>query len=211
VYAWAVKLGPYIRRDFYQRPCLEVAPALVGMILVRRTVAGQVLAGRIVEVEAYLGLGQDPASHAHRGKTTRNQSMFGPPGHLYVYRSYGVHACVNLVCEPAGHAAAVLLRAVVPLLGIEQMRQNRSLAKDAQPRLIAAGPGRLSQAFAIDRSQDGQSTARGQSVALRHPPKELENLPVTGCPRIGISKATHEPYRFCAVDNDYLSKRIPSR
>lgn len=204
-----VKFGPYIGRDFFERPCLEVAAEMVGLILVRRTPDGQILAGQIVEVEAYLGLGQDPASHAHLGKTARNLSMFGAPGRLYIYRSYGIHICANLVCEPKGRAAAVLLRAVEPLLGIEQMRRNRSLAEDSPLKLIAAGPGRLARAFDIRKEHDGHAAARGQLLALRQPPKQLRNLPAICCPRIGISKAIDSPYRFCALDTDYLSKPIP--
>lgn len=206
-----VKFGSYIGRDFFERSCLEVAAAMVGLILVRRTTDGRLLAGQIVEVEAYLGRGQDPASHAHRGETARNRNMFGPPGHLYVYRSYGIHACANLVCEPKGTAAAVLLRAIQPLVGIEQMRRNRSLKADSSLRLIAAGPGRLTQAFEILPEHDGQSIARGQPIALRHPPKQLEVLTLASCPRIGISKAIHRPYRFCADASQYLSKPIPTR
>lgn len=206
-----VKFGPYIGRDFYRRPCLEVASEMVGLILVRRMADGQLLAGQIVEVEAYLGGGQDPASHAQRGETPRNRSMFGPPGRLYVYRSYGIHDCANLVCEPTGTGAAVLLRAVEPLVGIEQMRRNRSLAKGSGPKLIAAGPGRLTQAFAIGPELDGRAVARGQPVALRRPPPQLEGLAITRCPRIGISKAVSRPYRFCANDNRYLSKPIPKQ
>lgn len=211
MYDGPVKFGPYIGRDFYQRPCLEVAAEMVGLILLRRMPDGQLLAGQIVEVEAYLGRGQDPASHAHRGETPRNQSMFGPPGRLYVYRSYGIHACANLVCEPTGTGAAVLLRAVEPLVGIEQMRRNRSLAPDSPPKLIAAGPGRLTQAFAIGPEQDGRAVARGQALALRRPPPQLEEFATTRCPRIGISKAVSRPYRFCANDNRHLSKPIPTR
>jgi DNA-3-methyladenine glycosylase len=204
-----VKLGPYIRRAFYQRPCLEVAAGLIGLILVRRTAEGRILAGQIVEVEAYLGLGEDPASHAHRAEIERNRAMFGPPGRIYVYRSYGIHACANIVCEPKGRAAAVLLRAVEPLYGIEEMRRNRSLGRDARPMLIAAGPGRLTEAFGITPAQDGQPIARGQPIALREPPDELAGLSFTRCPRIGISKAVDRPYRFCADNSRYLSKPIP--
>lgn len=209
-----VKFGPYIGRDFYRRPCLEVAAEMIGLILVGRTAEGQRLAGRIVEVEAYLGSGQDPASHAHRGETPRNRSMFGAPGRLYVYRSYGIHACANLVCEPVGTAAAVLLRAVEPLVGIEQMRRNRSLAAESPTRLIAAGPGRLSQAFGIGPEQDGRAVARGQPLALRRPEIQLDDLEITRCARIGISKAVERPYRFCASEPQYLqylSKPIAGR
>ncbi|MCP4037952.1 MAG: DNA-3-methyladenine glycosylase, partial [bacterium] len=120
-----MRFGSPLRRDFFARPCLEVAPELVGMIFVRRDAHGRTLVGRIVEVEAYLGEGRDPASHAHRGRTPRNQSMFGPAGRLYVYRSYGIHLCANLVCEDEGEGAAVLLRAIEPLSGHDTMRAYR--------------------------------------------------------------------------------------
>ncbi|MBW2295558.1 MAG: DNA-3-methyladenine glycosylase [Deltaproteobacteria bacterium] len=202
-----VKFGPYIRRDFFERPCLEVAPELVGLILVRRGPGGKILAGRIVEVEAYLGEGRDPASHAHRGPTPRNQSMFGPAGRLYVYRSYGIHLCANLVCEPKGSGAAVLLRAIEPLAGFEQLRRNRGLADDSSLKLVAAGPGRLTQAFDIRHEHDGHGVLRGD-IALRRPPEELEAPEVAACSRIGISKAVDRPFRFCARGNACLSKPI---
>jgi DNA-3-methyladenine glycosylase len=202
-----MKFGPQIRREFFERPCLEVAPDLIGLILVRRTSTGQTRAGRIVEVEAYLGEGRDAASHAHGGPTPRNQSMFGLPGRLYVYRSYGIHLCVNLVCEAKGSGAAVLLRAVEPLIGIEQMRRNRKLADDSALKLVAAGPGRLTQAFDIHHEHDGRGALRGE-IALRRSPKELPVPEVVACARIGISKAIERPYRFCARGSSFLSKPI---
>ena len=202
-----MKFGPYIGRGFFDRPCLEVAAELIGLILVRRAPDGQVLAGQIVEVEAYLGLGQDPASHAHLRKTKRNQSMFGPAGRLYVYHSYGIHLCANLVCEPKGSGAAVLLRAIEPLTGIEQLRRNRGLTDDSSLKLIAAGPGRLSQAFDIQHEHDGRGVLHGD-IALRRPPEELEAPEVAACSRIGISKAIDRPFRFCARGSTCLSKPI---
>lgn len=202
-----MEFGPYIRRDFFERPCLEVAPELVGLILLRRGSGGKLLAGRIVEVEAYLGEGRDPASHAHRGPTPRNRSMFGAPGRLYVYRSYGIHLCANLVCEPKGSGAAVLLRALEPLAGIEQMRRNRGLATDSSLKLIAAGPGRLSQAFDIRHGHDGRGALRGE-FALRRPPEEFEVPEVAVCTRIGISKAADRRFRFCARGSSCLSRPI---
>ena len=113
-------------RRFFARPTLDVARDLLGAHLVRR-VGGERLVTRIVEVEAYLGDGSDPGSHCHRGLTPRNRAMFGPPGRLYVYRSYGIHTCVNVVCEEEGVAGAVLLRAAEPLMGVDRMRRNRGL------------------------------------------------------------------------------------
>lgn len=200
-----MRRGPTLEREFFSRPCLEVAPDLVGMILVRRDGHGHTLAGRIVEVEAYLGEGQDPASHAHRGRTPRNQSMFGPPGRLYVYRAYGIHLCTNLVCQPEGEGAAVLLRAVEPLSGHETMRAYRGLLRDVADKWIAAGPGRLSQAFAITHADDGRSALR-LPISIRRPVGEHGVPKIVAVPRIGISKAVGRRYRFCEADSRYLSR-----
>ncbi len=205
-----MEFGSYIGRDYFERPCLEVAPDLVGLILLRRGPGGEILAGRIVEVEAYLGEGRDPASHAHRGLTPRNRSMFGPPGRLYVYRSYGIHLCANLVCEQKGAGAAVLLRSVEPLTGIAQMRRNRGLGGDSPLKSIATGPGRLTRAFDIRHEHDGRAALRGD-IALRRPGAEFEKPEVVAGPRIGISKAIERPFRFCARGNAYLSKPVVGR
>lgn len=204
-----MEFGPSLGRNFFERPCLEVAHDLIGLILVRRASRGGILTGRIVEVEAYLGEGRDPASHAHRGPTPRNQSMFGPAGRLYVYRSYGIHLCANLVCEAKGSGAAVLLRAVEPLTGMRQMRRNRGLADDCPLKLIAAGPGRLTQAFDIRHEHDG--SVLGGEIALRHPADRRDVPGVVSFPRVGISKAVERPYRFCAQDSAYLSKPPAAR
>ena len=138
-----MRLGPPLKRAFFDRPGPEVARDLLGAVLVHRLGDGTRLAGRIVEVEAYIGDGSDPGSHSHRGPTPRNRSMFGPPGHLYAYRSYGVHTCANVVCEARGRGAAVLLRALEPCEGIERMRALRGLGARSPERAIASGPGRL--------------------------------------------------------------------
>jgi DNA-3-methyladenine glycosylase len=156
--------------------------------------------GPIVEVEAYDS--EDPAAHGFRGRTPRNASMFGPPGHAYVYRSYGIHWCLNLVCEGEGHAAAVLIRALEPAHGIEAMELRRGLV---DPRLLCAGPGRLCQALGITRDYDG--------LPLDERPFELlpAGSPVTvvAVPRIGISVATDLPWRYCAAGSPYLSRPLP--
>ena len=169
--------------DFYRRPTLEVARELIGKVLVYKTTQG-VTAGAIVEVEAYGGL-TDPASHAWRGRTPRTEVMFGPPGRLYVYFSYGMHWCLNLVCEPG---SAVLIRALEPRHGLSAMAERRGLTP---PRLLCAGPGRLCQALGVTAALDG--------LSLEEPPFRL--FAACGAPdwiadrRIGISRAVETPSR----------------
>jgi DNA-3-methyladenine glycosylase len=158
--------------------------------------------GRIVEVEAYDS--EDPAAHGFRGRTPRNASMFGPAGHAYVYRSYGIHWCLNLVCEEEGSAAAVLVRALEPTEGLERMRERRGLDDS---RLLAAGPGRLCEALGVTREHDG--------LALDAPPFELvasgERPEVVADVRIGISVATELPWRYGEAGSRWLSRPLPSR
>ena len=173
-----------------------VAPELVGVTLLVDGVGG-----RIVEVEAYDS--EDPAAHGFRGRTPRNASMFGPPGHAYVYRSYGIHWCLNLVCEEEGSAAAVLLRALEPTDGVESMRVRRGLD---EPRLLAAGPGRLCQALGVTRDHDG--------LSLDAPPFELlaadAPVDVVAGTRIGISVAADQPWRYAEAGSRYLSRPLRS-
>ncbi len=179
-----------LSRDFFARSVHEVAPELVGAKLL---VGG--VGGRIVEVEAYDR--EDPAAHSYRGKTARNASMFGPPGHAYVYRSYGVHWCLNLVCEDA---SAVLLRALEPTHGLEAMAARRGLT---EPRLLAAGPGRLAQALGITREHDG--------LPLDRPPFELygrDDVEVETAPRVGITKAAERPWRYGEAGSRFLSRPL---
>jgi DNA-3-methyladenine glycosylase len=182
-------------QEFFARSVHEVAPELIGATLL---VGG--VGGPIVEVEAYDH--EDPAAHGFRGRTARNASMFGPPGHAYVYRSYGIHWCLNLVCEEEGSAAAVLLRALEPAAGIEQMQARRGLD---DPLLLCAGPGRLCQALGVTREHDG--------ARLDAPPFELlaADAPaaVLAAPRIGISVATERPWRYCAAGSRFLSRKLP--
>jgi DNA-3-methyladenine glycosylase len=183
-----------IGRDFFARPVLEVAPDLVGVTLLVDGVGGP-----IVEVEAYHH--EDPASHGFAGRTARNASMFGPPGHAYVYRSYGIHWCLNVVCEGVGEASAVLLRALEPVHGVETMRARRGLD---DLRLLAAGPGRLCQALAVTREHDG--------LPLDRPPFELRERTaepeILQGPRVGITRARELPWRFGAAGSRFLSRPL---
>jgi DNA-3-methyladenine glycosylase len=183
-----------LAREFYARSVHEVAPELIGVTLLVDGVGGP-----IVEAEAYDA--KDPAAHGFRGRTPRNASMFGPPGHAYVYRSYGIHWCLNLVCEDEGSAAAVLIRALEPQHGLEVMRERRGLD---DPRLLCAGPGRLCQALAVTRAHDG--------MALDEQPFELrpraDPIDVVAALRIGISVATDLPWRYGAAGSRYLSRPL---
>lgn len=190
---------------FFARGPLEVAPELLGLVLAHRGTDGVVRAGRIVEVEAYLGM-DDPASHAYRGPTPRTQVMFGPPGHLYVYRSYGMHWCANVVCDAPGTAGAVLVRALEPCVGIEAMWATRPKAKRLTD--LASGPGKLCAALAIDGSANGARISRGgtdvlvvRTSAPAYAPDEI----AVG-PRFGISVAVDAPWRFRVSSSRHVSR-----
>lgn len=172
----------------------EVARRLIGLTLLLDGVGG-----RIVETEAYDQ--HDPASHTFTGPTPRNAAMFGPPGHVYVYRSYGLHWCMNLVCREAGHGAGVLLRAIEPTHGLDTMRARRGL-QDA--RLLCAGPGRLAQALGVDHGWNGRPVAPPHLQLLAPPGAPV--VDVLEGPRIGISKAVDTPWRFGERGSRYLSK-----
>jgi DNA-3-methyladenine glycosylase len=170
----------------------DVAFMLIGAVLL---VDG--IGGRIVETEAYDAL--DPASHSYAGPTARNQAMFGPPGRAYVYRSYGIHWCLNFVCADEGHGAGVLIRAIEPLYGIDVMRGRRGLA---DLRLLCSGPGRVGQALGITRELNGCRLDRKPFKVLSSTePQEV----LTG-PRIGISKALHMPWRFGLAGSRFISR-----
>lgn len=186
--------GP-LARSFYARDARTVAADLIGCRLVHRLPDGTRLVLRLVEVEAYLGDGTDPASHAHRGQTERNRAMFGPPGRLYAYRSYGIHTCVNVVCRPTGEGAAVLLRAGEPLHGAERMHALRGIARDAPIRAVASGPGRLAQALGLTLVHDGASLLRGALTILPRA-ADTPSTRVANSPRVGITKAAELPYRY---------------
>jgi DNA-3-methyladenine glycosylase len=182
-------------RTFFARDVVVVARDLVGATLL---VDG--IGGVIVETEAYHR--EDPASHSFSGPTPRNAAMFGPPGHAYVYRSYGMHWCLNMVCGQQGDGAAVLIRALEPTSGLDAMRARRGLE---DVRLLCAGPGRLCQALGIARAHDG--------LPLDVPPFRLDAneapVEITVGPRIGISKGVEAPWRFGLAGSPYLSRRFP--
>lgn len=201
--------GP-LAQAFYRRDVRAVAADLIGCRLIHRLPDGERLVLRLVEVEAYLGDGSDPASHAHGGQTPRNASMFGPAGRLYAYRSYGIHTCVNVVCRDPGEAAAVLLRAGEPLSGRERMCALRGLPGDAAARTIASGPGRLAQALALRLDHDGTSLLAGALTILPPGPQDPRPRLAVG-PRVGITKAARLPYRFYDADSPCVSAFRPGR
>jgi DNA-3-methyladenine glycosylase len=186
--------GRRLTRDFFARSVHEVAPELIGATLLVDGVGGT-----IVEVEAYDQ--DDPASHGFRGRTPRTASMFGPPGHAYVYRSYGIHWCLNLVCADEGRAEAALVRALEPTVGLEAMRERRGLE---EPRALCSGPGKLCQALGITRVLDG--------LALDEPPFELlpraVELQLAVGYRIGITRAVEQPWRYGLAGSPFLSRRF---
>jgi DNA-3-methyladenine glycosylase len=155
--------------------------------------------GCIVEAEAYHH--EDPASHGYRGRTERNAAMFGPPGHAYVYRSYGIHWCLNFVCEEEGAASAVLIRALEPSYGLDEMRSRREVE---DPRLLCSGPGKLCQALGVTREHDG--------LPLDRPPFELrpheDDVDIATGPRIGLTKAAELPWRYAEAGSRFLSRSL---
>jgi DNA-3-methyladenine glycosylase len=191
-----------LARRFYSRGALEVAPQLLNKLLVRD---GRV--GRIVEVEAYRG-SEDPASHAYRGPTARNATMFGAPGHLYVYFTYGMHFCANVVCMPPGVAEAVLLRALAPVAGLEAMRAARpGIDKDAE---LTSGPAKLCQAMGITRAEDGADlVTAGSGLAVVDDGVAPPTFPATSG-RIGIRHASDLQWRWWVPGDPNVSRpRVP--
>jgi DNA-3-methyladenine glycosylase len=181
-----------IRRSFFTRSVHEVAPELIGATLLFKGVGGV-----IVEVEAYHHT--DPAAHSYGGRTERNAVMFGPPGFAYVYRSYGIHWCLNFVCEEEGSASAVLIRALEPTEGIARMRRRRGMRDE---RLLCSGPGRVCEALGVTGAHNG--------LALDRPPFELRACPqpveILAGPRIGITRAVEHPWRYGLKGSRFVSR-----
>src|SRR6185437_7347527 len=196
-------------REFFNRDPRRVCRELLGKVLVRRE-QGKLLAARVVEVEAYMGTG-DPAAHAFIGPTSRNQVLFGPPGHAYIYFIYGNHYCLNVSCMPEGKAGSVLFRALEPLAGIAEMERARGLegaeAKKSVLRLLTSGPGRLAEAFGITRPRDNGKdlTDATSDLFLANggypPPRVLTTA------RVGITKAAERPLRYVIAGNEFVSGR----
>jgi DNA-3-methyladenine glycosylase len=217
-----------IARDFFDRPAQEVAPALLGCVLEHETAEGLV-AVELTEVEAYAGE-TDPASHAYRGMTGRNAVMFGPPGHAYVYFTYGMHFCVNVVCMPEGIARAVLLRAGRVIAGEPLARRRRARRTEAGPagaipaRDLARGPARLCQALAIDRTQNGADLCSPASAPRLCSPASAPRLSPAGTspqadgepaieagPRVGVSAAADVAWRFWLAGDPTVSAYRPHK
>jgi DNA-3-methyladenine glycosylase len=186
--------GARLRPAFYRRPVLEVARELIGCVVEHAGAAGV-----IVETEAYHH--SEPACHAFVGLTKRTKTLFGPPGHAYVYRSYGIHALLNAVCEHEGVGAAVLIRALQPIAGLEQMRALRGLQSELE---LCSGPGKLTQALGVELNHNGSSLWDGP-ITIRGRQAGVEPEIATGA-RIGITKAAELPWRFCLAGSPYVSR-----
>ncbi len=189
-------------RRFFERYTPTVARGLLGCRLVN-LVDAERLSGTIVETEAYRGA-SDPASHAYRGETGRNEVMFGPPGHAYVYFTMGVHYCLNITTEGAGRAGAVLIRAIQPLEGLGTMRRNRGIA---DPLRLSSGPGNLTRALGIDRGFNGEDMVTSKRLFVE-PRRSMPRAAVTT--RVGVSTGRSFKWRFCVEGNPFVSKGRPS-
>lgn len=189
-------MKPPLKRSFYLHPAPEAARALIGKIIVHGATAG-----RVVETEAYLGTG-DLAAHSARGETPRTKVIFGPPGHAYVYFIYGMYDCLNVVVEPEGVAGCVLIRALEPVEGIEEMRARRRMEK---LETLANGPGKLTRALGITMRHNGVDLTRGPITV--HPPEKDAPLEIGVSARIGISKSADLPLRFFLKGSRFVSRR----
>ena len=201
-----------LTRDFFIRDAVTVGRELLGKLLIRRE-GRRMMAGRIVEDEAYLGA-VDPAAHAYSGRTLRNAVLFGPPGHAYVYFIYGNHYCTNVSCMPEGDAGCVLLRAMEPVAGLGAMAEARGLEVDSETRtsplrLISSGPGRMSEALGITRARDNAKDLTDRQSDLWIADDGYRPKRVVATPRIGIKKAAQAPLRFIIAGNPFVSgKRV---
>jgi DNA-3-methyladenine glycosylase len=200
-----VKPGRRLPRAFFARPSTDVAPDLLGRVLVRALPDGTRLSARIVETEAYAE--GDPASHSYRGRTPRTEVMFGPPGRLYVYFTYGMHFCMNVVVGREGEGAAVLLRAAEPLEGLPAMAERRGTDR---ARLLCSGPARLAQAFGVERAANGADLVRGRDLWL------LEGAPlrpeaIVRTARVGVRVGVERPWRYLVRGDPFVSPGRPAR
>ena len=187
-------------RGFYDRPTEQVARDLLGKVVVHEESDGST-AGRIVETEAYLGA-DDEAAHSFAGVTVRTEVIFGPPGHAYVYFSYGMHHCLNLVAEQAGRAGCVLIRALEPIEGVERMFERRPRAKS--PRDLCSGPGKLTQALGLNLSHYGADVTSGP-LTVREP-LQARAFAIARGPRVGITRSADLPLRFWIRDDPFVSR-----
>ncbi len=197
-------------REFFNRDPTIVGRELLGKLLIRRE-GQKLLAGRIVEDEAYLGA-EDPAAHAYAGLTPRNAVLFGPPGHAYVYFIYGNHYCLNVSCMPEGLGEGVLLRAMEPVFGLEAMARARGLALAASPRTahlrrLSSGPGRMSEALSITRARDNGKDLTSRRSDLWFADDRYRPERIVATPRIGIRKAVEQPLRFVIAGNPFVSAK----
>lgn len=190
-----------IQPEWCDRPSVEVAPALLGCHLVRQLPGGPLIRSTIVETEAYAP--GDPACHAYSGKSKRNAAMFGPPGHCYVYLIYGMYHCLNVVTESEGIGSAVLLRA----LELESIPPQLTAKQTAKPHRIAAGPGKLCRALAIDRNLDGQRYHPNSGIWLEFGTGALSDQAIVQTTRIGITKAAERPWRWYVKESASISRR----
>jgi DNA-3-methyladenine glycosylase len=195
-----------LRRAFFARDPRRVARELLGKVLVRRDEHGPELRARIVEVEAYLGE-RDPAAHAAAGKTLRNAVLFGPPGHAYVYFIYGNHYCLNVSCQPEGHAGSVLFRGLEPLTGVEEMARNRRIELHGPKdwRMLTSGPGKLCEAFGITRARYNDCDLTSAEGELWIGNDEFRVAGILATPRVGIVKAADRPLRYLVRGSSFVS------
>lgn len=205
-----LRQAPRLSREFFNRDAVTVARELLGKVLIRRQ-GRTLLAGRVVEDEAYLGE-NDPAAHSYSGRTPRNFVLFGPPGYVYVYFIYGNHYCLNVSCMPEGQGEGVLFRALEPVFNQAAMARSRGLdlsqlASISQLRLISSGPGRLSEALGITRERDNNKDLTSRNSDLWLADDGFRPAAILATPRVGISKAVERPLRFSVAHNPYVSGR----